>query len=96
VKNIKIISATTARNKWFELINWINTEKKEVWIKRRNKIVLKIYPSYSSSFEDTAAILEKTRGILKNKKTFFPYQDDKKVIEREKKYLKKIRKWQIR
>ncbi len=96
MRNIKIISATTARNKWFELINWVNIEKKEVWVKRRNKIVLKIYPGYVPSFEDKEAIIEKTRGILKKRANLFPYQEDKRVIRQEKNYLKTIRKWLIK
>ena len=93
MKNITIISATTARNRWFELINWINAEKREVWIKRRNKIVLKIYPGYTPSFEDQEVIIKKTRGMLRKKANLFPYQENKRVIRQEKDYLRRVKEW---
>lgn len=83
--NLKIISATEARNNWFEILNWVNSERKEVWIKKNKKVVAKILPGERANIEDVQEIIKKTFGYLKNKKGTFPYQDDKKVISREKK-----------
>jgi len=93
--NIKIVSATEARNKWFELLSWVNTYSGEVMIKRRNRIVAKIFPGEKPVIDDVDEILEKMKGRLKGKNVYFPYED-KKIIAREKKYLKNIRLWRMK
>ena len=82
--NIKVISATEARNKWFELLSWVNTYNGEVMIKRRNRIVAKISAGEKPVIEDVNEILDKIYGRLSGKKAYFPYED-KKVIKKEKK-----------
>ena len=44
MNNLKIITATEARNKWFEVLNWVNTQRKEIWVRKNNKIVVRILP----------------------------------------------------
>jgi len=82
--NIKVISATEARNKWFELLSWVNTYNGEVMIKKRNRIVAKISPGEKPVIDDVDEILDKIYGRLAGKKVYFPYED-KKVIKKEKK-----------
>lgn len=96
MRNLKIFSATEARNNWFEILNWVNTERKEVWIKKRNTIIARIYPGETPIIGNVDEIIKQACGFLKGKKGIFPYQENKKVIKRERKYLKKIRSWKIR
>lgn len=85
MRNLKIISATEARNNWFEILNWVNTERKEVWIKKNKKVIAKILPGERANIENVEEIIEKTFGYLRDKEGTFPYQNDKKAIIREKK-----------
>ncbi|MFN4212952.1 MAG: hypothetical protein ACK4FL_03270 [Microgenomates group bacterium] len=94
--NIKIISATQARNNWFEILNWVNIERKEVWIRKNDKVVAKILPGDKVSIENMDEVIKKTFGYLKGKKGVFPYQEDKKVIIREKKANDPNRLWKNR
>ena len=94
--SIKIIPATELRNNLFEIINWINAERKEVWITKNSETVAKLIPAKRYTIEDIDEIIKRTRGMLKGKKVIFPYQDNKKVIARERKYLKDVREWKIR
>ncbi len=96
MNNLKTISATEARNNWFELLRWVNQERKEVWIKKNKKILVKILPGDPPTIDNLEDIIRRTRGMFKGKKTYFPYQDDKKVIARERKYLNDVRLWKIK
>ena len=96
MKNLRIISATEARNNWFEILNWVNQERKEVWIKKNKKIAVKLSPGDPPNIDNIEDVIKRTRGMFKGKKTYFPYQDDKKVIERERKYLTNVRLWKIK
>lgn len=93
MNNLKIITATEARNKWFEVLNWVNTQRKEIWVRKNNKIVVRILPGDEPMIDNVEEVITRTRGMLAKKKTYFPYQDDKKVIAREKAYMKKVRLW---
>lgn len=94
--NLKIISATEARNNWFEILNWVNTERKEVWIKKNKKVVAKILPGERVNIENIEEIIKKTFGYLRGKKGTFPYQDNKKVIIREKRVNDPNKLWRNR
>lgn len=94
--NFKIISATEARNNWFEILNWVNTERKEVWIKKNKKVVAKILPGERVNIENIEEIIKKTFGYLRGKKGTFPYQDNKKVIIREKRVNDPNKLWRNR
>lgn len=83
--NLKIISATEARNNWFEILDWVNSERKEILIKKNKKVVAKILPGDRANIENPEEIIKRTFGYLKDKRGAFPYQEDKKVIVREKK-----------
>ncbi|MDO8609123.1 MAG: hypothetical protein Q7R95_01115 [bacterium] len=93
MNKIKIISATDVRNNWFEVLNWINVNRKEIWVKKHNRIIVKILPGEEPKIDNIEEIITKTKGSLANKKTYFPYQEDKNAITREKAYMKKTRLW---
>ncbi|GIW64326.1 MAG: hypothetical protein KatS3mg092_0259 [Patescibacteria group bacterium] len=94
MSDIKIVTATEARKNWFALLNWVNTYNGEVFIKKNKRIIVKLIPGEKPVLDNLENIIKKTKGRLKNKKTYFPYED-KKIISREKKYLKNIRLWKI-
>lgn len=96
MRNLKIISATEARNNWFEILNWVNTERKEVWIKKNKKVVVKILPGERANIENVEEVIKKTFGYLKDKKGSFPYQDNKKVIIREREANNPNKLWKMR
>jgi len=52
-------------------------------IKKRNRIVAKIFPGEKPVIEDVDEVLEKMKGRLKGENVYFPYED-KKIIAREK------------
>ncbi|MCM8788127.1 MAG: hypothetical protein NC935_08820 [Candidatus Omnitrophica bacterium] len=82
--NIKIISATQARNNWFEILNWVNYEKGEVLVKKNKRFYVRIIPGETPKLESLDEVLNKIYGRLANKKSYFPYED-KKIIKKEKK-----------
>lgn len=92
MNNLKILSATEVRNNWFEVLNWINYEKKEVWVKKNNKIIAKITPSYQPKLDDLETVINNTYGMLKGKIAYFPYED-KRIITAEKKYNRPAKLW---
>ena len=96
MKNLRIISATDARNNWFEILNWLNIERKEIWIKKRNRIIAKLYPGEIPVIDNVEDVIKRTFGFLKGKKGEFPYQENKKVIKREREHLRKVRSWKIK
>ena len=75
--NLKIITATEARNNWFEVLHWINSEKKEVWIRRNKTIIAKISPGDTPMIGDIEEVIRRTKGMLAGKKTYFPYENPK-------------------
>ncbi len=83
--NIKIVWATQARNNWFEILNWVNTERKEVWVKKNKKLVAKILPGDKVIIENIDKVIKKSFGYLKGKKESSLIREGKKVIIREKK-----------
>lgn len=82
--NVKIVSATEARNNWFEILNWVNYEKGEVLVKKNKRIFVRILPGERPKLESLDEVLKKTYGRLTGKKPYFPYED-KKILEKEKK-----------
>lgn len=95
MNNAKIISATDVRNNWFEVLNWINVNKKSVWVKKHNRIIVKILPCDEPKINNLEDIINRTRGILANKKTYFPYENPK-IIKREKKANNPETLWKIK
>lgn len=95
MKNVKIVSATEARNNWFEILNWVNLEKGEVLVKKNERIFVRILPGEKPVIDDLDEILEKTYGRLANKKSYFPYED-RKIIKREKNANNPSRLWKIK
>ena len=85
MKNVKIVAATDLRNNLFEILNWINFEKKEAIITKNNMPIARLIPEKNYNIYDLKEIIRKTYGMFKNKKVYFPYVDAK-IIETEKKF----------
>lgn len=84
-KNIK--TATEARNNWFEIINRVYFSGEPVYIKKNNKIILKL-SAVNKTIPKIKKIKKKSwrelKGFLKDEDTYFPFEDPK-IIELEKK-----------
>ncbi|HRN70169.1 MAG TPA: hypothetical protein PLS49_03195 [Candidatus Woesebacteria bacterium] len=84
-KNIK--TATEARNNWFEIINRVYFSGEPIYIKKNNKIIVKL-SAMKKTLSTTKKIKKRTwqelKGFLKNEDTYFPFEDPK-VIEIQKK-----------
>ncbi len=83
-KNIK--TATEARNNWFEILNRVYFSGEPVFIKKNNKIIVKIIPAIEVKADTRKK--KKTwrdlKGFLKDEDAYFPYEDPE-IIELEKK-----------
>lgn len=84
MRNLKIISATEARNNWFEILNWVNFVKGEILIKKNKRIFARILPGKIPEINSVDEILNKIYGRATKKKAYFPYED-KRIIKKEKK-----------
>jgi prevent-host-death family protein len=93
--NLKIVSATEARNNWFEILNWVNTKDEAVTITKNSLPIAKIIGVKTYRLKKTVEIARNLRGFLKDKRVYFPYKDPK-VIARERKYLNDVRLWKIK
>lgn len=86
------ISATEARNKWFELLNLVYFKGESVIIEKNNLPMVRISSVANPSLIATKDVIKKTFGFLKNKKTYWPSLD-KKIKRKEIGYLNKIKSW---
>ena len=68
LSKINIISATEARNRWFELIDFVWRKGKRVIIKRREKPILEIRPILEDEEKKYKDILKSLDGILPSPK----------------------------
>lgn len=92
---IKTITATEARNNWFEILNWVNANNEEVAITKNNLPVAKIVGIKRYKFRKTYEVALSLRGFLKKNKVYFPSED--KVIKlKEKKYMDRVKLWKIK
>lgn len=91
----KSISATEARNNWFEILNWVNANKGEISITKNSLPVAKIVGIKRYNFKKTYEVALSLRGFLKKTKVYFP-SEDKKVKLKEKNYMDKVRQWEIK
>lgn len=80
MKGIKKISATEARNRWFEFLNFVYF--KEI-------PVIKLIPAKKASLKKPTELIEETFGFLKGRETCWPSEEEK-VINREKRYLNRL------
>ncbi len=64
LSKVNIISATEARNRWFELIELVWRKGKRVVVKRREKPILEIRPISEGEEKKYKDILESLDGIL--------------------------------
>ena len=95
MKNIKIIQATDLRNNLFEILNWINSEKKEVIITKNESPIARLTPEKNYQIYDVEEVIKRTRGMFKGKKVYFPYEDPK-IIAKEKKANNPDKLWKIK
>jgi len=95
MNNVKTVSATEARNNWFEILNWINAKGVTVTITKNNSPIAKIVGVKTFRLKKMAEIARNLRGFLKGKKAYFPYEDPK-IISKERKYLNDVRLWKIK
>lgn len=84
MKNVRIVKATDLRNNLFEILNWINFEKKEAIITKNDLPIARLIPEKTYAIDDLDEIIRRTYGMFKDVKTYFPYEDPK-IIEKEKK-----------
>ena len=79
--NITTLSATQARNKWFELLNTVYFKGHSVIIKKNNMPMIKLVPLKEPNLTSAKEIIEKTYGFLKNvPKTSWPKSQRAKQI----------------
>lgn len=95
MNSLKTISATEARNNWFEILNWINAKDVTITITKNNLPIAKIVGVKTFRLKKTTEIARNLRGFLKGKKVYFPYEDHR-IIARERKYLNDARLWKIK
>lgn len=84
MKNVITLPATELRNNLFEILNWINFEKKEAIITKNNLPIARLIPEKNYKVYDINEVIKRTYGMFKEKKVYFPYEDPK-IIAREKK-----------
>ncbi|KKS74288.1 hypothetical protein A2968_05815 [Candidatus Gottesmanbacteria bacterium RIFCSPLOWO2_01_FULL_42_22] len=84
MKNVRIVNATDLRNNLFEILNWINFEKKEAVITKNNMPIARIIPEKNYSIATIDEVIKRTYGMFRNDKVYFPYEDPK-IITKEKK-----------
>lgn len=89
MKDLKIISATEARNRWFELLNLVYFKGTSILVEKNKVPMIKLIPAGKVNLRRTDELLEETFGFLKSRKTYWP-SEDKKVIKREKRYLDRL------
>lgn len=92
MNNIRTISATEARNNWFEILNWINVKDEAITITKNNLPIAKIVGVKTFRLKKTAEVAKSLRGFLKGKKVYFPYEDPK-IVAKERKYMDDVRLW---
>ena len=85
MKNVRIVPATDLRNNLFEILNWINFERKEAIITKNNTPVARLIPERNYSIESLDEVVRRTYGMFKDEKVYFPYEDPK-ILEKEKKF----------
>lgn len=92
--NTTTISATEARNRWFEILNRVYFGGESIVIEKNNKRIVRLIPEKKPEAIEPAEVFAKRMyGYLKGKKGSFPYQDNKKIIAKEKAYTKTLRTW---
>lgn len=92
----KTLTATEVRNKWFEVLTWVNAERKNIIITKNKLPIAKISPARRVRLKgDVEELIKRTYGMLKDKKGYFPYEDPK-VIAREKKHMRSLKKWKVK
>ncbi len=85
----RIISATEARNKWFEILNIVYFGGEEVIIEKNNTPIVKLIPMVKPGLDSAEEIIEKTFGFLKTTDNYW-FSEDKKVRTKEIKYSDRI------
>ena len=83
--HVRIVQATDLRNNLFEILNWINFEKKEAIITKNNLPIARLIPEKNYSIYGLEEVIKRTYGMFKEIKVYFPYKDPK-IIEKEKKF----------
>ncbi len=86
-----IITATDVRNDFFNLINLVVKTKEPIYIKKDNKVMVKLEPvgnDLDREWEKTKKILDETRGIWADRTE---KQIRARFKEVERKTMKKIR-----
>lgn len=86
------ISATEARNRWFELLNLVYFKGESVIIEKNSLPMVKMSSVANPSLIATKDVIKKTFGFLKKKKTYWPVLDEK-IRNKEIDYLNKIKSW---
>ena len=86
----KIISATEARNKWFEILNHVYFNGESIIIEKNKLPMIKLSRVMKPSLTSAEEVIKKTFGFLKTaKKTAWPVEP-KEVRKKNNAYLKKI------
>lgn len=78
----RIITATEARNRWFEILNLVYFRGEDIVIEKNDVPIVKIVAFKKPEIEDVNLVIKKTFGFLKNITTYFPSLD-KKIRARE-------------
>ena len=92
MKNVRIVPATDLRNNLFEILNWINFEKKEAIITKNNMPIARLIPEKKYRIDNIDEVIKRTYGMFKGKKNYFPYEDPE-VIEKEVKFNNPDKLW---
>lgn len=84
MKNVRIVPATDLRNNLFEILNWINFEKKEAIITKNNMPIARLIPEKKYKIDNIDEVIKRTYGMFKNTKVHFPYEDPEIIINEKK------------
>lgn len=87
-----LITATEARNKWFEILNLVYFRGEEIVIEKNKIPIVKLTAVGKPNVISASEVIKKTAGFLKNMKTYWP-SEDKRVGKREIKYMDKLKSW---